>query len=394
MSAALPILRLRPGGDSHLRNRHHAIFQSSVFVPPSVEDGGIVEVQAADGHFLCYATYNPRALICGRAIAFERGDPLKQLQERIRQAVALRAHFFTHEDTTCYRLVNAEGDGVPGLIVDRYGDVLVLQLTTLGMDRLRTWTTELLQAITGIHAVFEKSAGPSRKKEGLEDQEGWLTESGPAQRTVTERGLRYQIDLVGGQKTGFFLDQREMRSLVRQHAAGRTVLDVCCYVGGFSVNALAGGALHADGIDYDRNAIARAQEHVRINGLNPDNFSAYSEDAFSFLRRSPLPHRYDFIVLDPPAFAKRTPDLEPTKRAYADLNRLALEALPSGGLLLTCSCSYQMTPELFQQAVFMAARQARRSVKILSRHRQALDHPVNLFHPEGDYLKSLLLAVD
>jgi len=310
------------------------------------------------------------------------------------QAVHLRKTLFEKEETTCFRLINAEGDALPGLIVDQYGDVLVIQLTTLGFDRMRDWVAEQLTALAQPRAIFEKSTGPARKKEGLEEKEGWIRGKADNAIQVKERGLTYLIALEGSQKTGLFLDQREMRSLVRQTASGRTVLDCCSYVGGFSVNALAGGALSSDAVDYDSLALARAREHAAINGIPADRLQIFSEDAFNFLRRKSLPHRYDYIILDPPAFAKRSADLEPAKKAYTDLNRMALQALPPGGILLTCSCSFQVNPELFQTLVFHAARQAKRSVKILSRHRQAMDHPVNLYHPEGDYLKSLLLWVE
>ncbi len=389
-----PILRLKPERDTHVRNRHHAIFATAVERAPDAEDGDIVEVQDSRGEFLCYATWNSRAYICGRAIAFGHGDPMQELRQTIGRAVALRKDLFRGEETTAYRLVNAEGDGVPGLIADRYGDVLVLQFTTLGMDRLRGWVADLLTELTAPAAIFEKSSGPARKKEDLAPREGWIRGNMEGPIEIRERGIAYEIALEGSQKTGFFLDQREMRSLVRGFAKGRTVLDVCSYVGGFSMNALAGGALAADAVDYDDAALARAREHAAKNGFPQEKFGTYAEDAFDFLRRKNPPRAYDFIVLDPPAFAKRSTDLEPAKKAYTDLNRLALAMLPSGGLLLTCSCSYQMDPPLFQTTVFHAARQARRSVRILQRHRQALDHPVNLYHPEGDYLKSLLLWVE
>ncbi|MDD4628148.1 MAG: class I SAM-dependent rRNA methyltransferase [Candidatus Peribacteraceae bacterium] len=388
-----PVLTLKAGSDVHLRNRHHAIFQTAVQTFPAVEDGSIVEVRDSRGDFLCYATLNRQAYICGRAIAFEKGDPLIALRKLIEHAVALRKTLFATEDTTAYRLVNAEGDGLPGLIVDRYNDILVIQLTTLGFDHLRTWLADTLMELLKPKGIFEKSTGPARKKEGMEEEEGWVRGKGEGTVEVKERGIKYLITLEGSQKTGLFLDQREMRSLVRNFAKDRTVLDCCSYVGGFSVNALAGGALHADAVDYDAAALARATEHVQLNGFGADRFSSSAEDVFNFLRRRPLPHPYDFIILDPPAFAKRSSDLDPAKKAYTDLNRLAFQILPPGGLLLTCSCSYQINAEIFQTIVFHAARQAKRSVQIIQRHRQALDHPVNLFHPEGDYLKSLLLWV-
>ena len=391
---AYPVLTLKPSADVHLRNRHHAIFRTAVDRLPACVDGDIVEVRSFKSEFLCYAMWNAKAYICGRAIAFEEGDPMQTLRELITQAVRLRREFFSREDTTAYRLINAEGDGIPGLIVDRYDSVLAVQFTTLGMDRLRDWVVEILRELCKPSGIFEKSTGSGCKKEGLEEKEGWIWGSGDASIPVTERGMQFMISLCGSQKTGLFLDQREMRSLVRTVAEDRTVLDCCSYVGGFSLSALLGGAVAADAVDYDEEALATAATHMAMNGVESNRFASYPEDVFNFLRRKPYPNAYDFIILDPPAFAKRSADLEPAKKAYTDLNRLALQALPAGGLLLTCSCSYQMDTEMFQTMVFNAARQARRSVRILQRHRQAMDHPVNLFHPETEYLKSLLLWVE
>jgi 23S rRNA (cytosine1962-C5)-methyltransferase len=190
------------------------------------------------------------------------------------------------------------------------------------------------------------------------------------------------------------LDQREMRSLVREMSPGRTVLDVCSYVGGFALSAMLGGAVAADAVDYDPEAVLLANKHRDLNGIDASQFQAYDEDAFDFLRRSPLPRPYDFIILDPPAFAKNAESLDLAKHKYTDLNRMAMQALPAGGLLLTCSCSYQITPDIFQTIIFHAARQSGRFIRILQRHHQAYDHPVNIYYPETDYLKSLLLWVE
>ncbi len=389
-----PVLRLKPGRDPHLKNRHHAVFQTSVSVYPDCPDGSIVEVQGSDGGFLCYATLNRKAYICARAIAFKKGDPMIELKATMKRAIDLRQLFFRKEDTNAYRMINAEGDGVPGLIVDKYDSVLVIQLTTKGMDNLKEWIITILTELLSPTAIFEKSAGPGRKKEGMEPREGWVKGKGPDTITVKERGLKYLITLMGSQKTGLFLDQREMRSLVKKLAEGRTVLDCCSYVGGFSLNALMGGAKSADAVDYDKAAIEKAGEHMKLNGVKPGTFTGYSEDVFAFLRRKPLPRPYDFIILDPPAFAKRSTDIDRAKFAYTDMNRMAMEALVPGSLLLTCSCSYQIDHQLFQTIIFHAAQQARRSVRILDRHRYAFDHPVNIFHPEVDYLKSLLLWIE
>lgn len=394
MTRTYPILKIKAAREAHLRNKHHAVFQTAVSVFPSCEDGSIVEVQDSTGQFLCYATLNRKAYICGRAFAFKKGDPLADLEETIRESIELRKIFFGKDDTNAYRLVNAEGDGVPGLIVDQYGPLIVVQLTTLGMDKLRPWVIDLLTKLLKPEALYEKSAGPGRKKEGLEPVEGWIGKPGKDTVEVRERGLKFLISVAGSQKTGLFLDQREMRSLVGSLAKGRTLLDCCSYVGGFSLAALKGGAVAADAVDYDKAAIERAQEHMKINGVEASSFGGYSEDVFQFLRRKELPRTYDFVILDPPAFAKRSSDIDHARNAYTDLNRLGMNALKKGGLLLTCSCSYQIDIPLFQTIVFHAAQQARKSVRILERHRQAFDHPVNLFHPEIDYLKSLLLWVE
>lgn len=389
-----PILTLKPGADVHVQNRHHAIFKTSVQDMPSVQNGSIVEVRSSIGEFLSYATINTRSYLCARSFAFEQTDPIAQLRRLIKRAVELRAKLPSLRDTDAIRLINAEGDSIPGLIVDQYGTTLVVQFTTVGMDRLRTWVADVLLELTQLSSLYEKSTGSARIKEGLPDREGWLKGKGARTLIVTERGIKFMISLSGGQKTGLFLDQREMRSLVAGFAAGQTVLDLCSYSGGFSFAALSGGAVAADAVDYDADAIELARKQAALNGFQSGQFGSYAEDAFDFLRRRPLPRAYDFVILDPPAFAKRSTDIELAKHTYTDLNRMAMEILPPGGLLLTCSCSYQISPEIFQTIVFHAARQAKRSVRILQRHHHAYDHPVNIYHPEVDYLKSLLLYIE
>jgi len=389
---AYPVLHIKPERDVHLRLKHHTIYKTA-FEKLDVENGAIAEVRDSEDAFLCYAMVNTRAYISGRVISFEQEDPMVTLKRKIEHAIALRASTGLREKTDAIRLINAEGDGIPGLIVDQYKDVVVLQLTTLGMEKIKSWLVNTLAAITGAKLLYEKSTSASRKAEGLEPKAGWLRGKGDDTIVVTENGIKYVISLTDGQKTGLFLDQREMRSMVRGLAKGKTVLDVCCYVGGFSLSALAGGALSADAVDYDGDALARAKEQAELNGL-AKGFETYEQDAFDFLRREPLPKTYDFIILDPPAFAKSAEDLDAAKGSYTDLNRMALQKIAPGGLLLTCSCSYQMSPEIFQTAVFHAALQAKRDVRILQKHHLAEDHPVNLYHPETDYLKSLLLWVD
>lgn len=389
---AYPVLTIKPERDVHLRLRHHTIYKTA-FEKLDVENGAIAEVRDSQGEFLCYAMVNTRAYISGRVISFEQGDPMVALKKKIENAIALRSAMGLAEKTDAVRLINTEGDGIPGLIVDRYKDVVVFQLTTLGMEKIKSWLVNTVAAVTGAKLLYEKSTSVSRKAEGMEPKMGWLRGKGEDTLIVTENGIKYVISLTDGQKTGLFLDQREMRSMVRNLAKGRTVLDVCSYVGGFSLSALAGGALHADAVDYDADALVRAKEQAELNGLT-ERFETYAEDGFDFLRRDPMPRTYDFVILDPPAFAKTSEDLDVAKGKYTDMNRMALQKIAPGGLLLTCSCSYQMSPEIFQTAVFHAALQAGRNLRIIQKHHLAADHPVNLFHPETDYLKSLLLWVE
>lgn len=331
---AYPKITIRPERDWPLKNHHHAIYKTAMGRMPEMKNGGIAEVRNDMGDFLCYATINEHAYIAGRAISFdEKEDPMATLRKNMERAVKLRRALISSEDSTAVRLINAEGDAIPGLIVDQYGDVLVMQITTLGMDRIREWIVDVLWGICTPKAIYEKSTSASRKNERIDPVEGWAREKIEGPIMVTERGLTYEINLQGSQKTGLFLDQREMRSLVRSYAKGKTVLDCCSYVGGFSLNALKGGALAADAVDYDAAAIAQAKKHMEMNGVDLSSFGSYSEDVFDFLRRKPTPRAYDFIVLDPPAFAKRSTDLDPAKRAYTDLNRLAMEMLPALSLI-------------------------------------------------------------
>jgi len=294
--------------------------------------------------------------------------------------------------TNAFRLVNAEGDLVPGLVADLYGNVLVLQVATLGMEKLKPSVLELLVAAVKPRSVYEKSDLPARREEGLPDFEGTIFGEGVASVRVLEEGLPFEVHLARSQKTGFYLDQREMRKLVRDVARGRHVLNAFAYTGAFSVFALKGGAVRADSVDSSESAIALAQENFELNALPSDSGLFFTADVFDFLREPGLD--YDFIILDPPAFAKKKTDVIQACRGYKDINRLAIQKVRPRGLVLTSSCSHFVDEKLFQQVVFEASQEAGRRVKILQRHRQAADHPVNIFHPETEYLKGLLLYVE
>lgn len=390
------VCKLKPGKDKPIRHRHHWIFSGAIQSLPLFKDGEILPVLSASEQFLGYGYFNRKSSIIGRMIAFEPGDPLETIKRHIDEAVALRESLFETSSgiarTTAYRLINAEGDRLPGLIVDKYGSLLVIQISTLGMERLKETIVRFLCERCAPDAIYEKSLLPSRKEEGLNDAEGWLWGASIQEVKIQENGLSFVIRPEESQKTGFFLDHREMRDLVRSLSAGKRVLNAFAYTGGFSVYALAGGASRVDSVDISGTAITQAERHMALNGFDPKEHGFYTADVFQFLREKDL--NYDLVILDPPAFAKKKKDVVAGCRGYKDINRVAMQKMGAKTLLLTCSCSHHVDEGLFQQVVFQAAAEANRQVRIIGRHRLAPDHPVNLFHPESDYLKSLLLYVD
>jgi len=372
---------LKKGKEKPLLNGHPWIFSGAVAQMPPHAAGEIYPIYSAAGDFLGEGYFNAKASIVGRL--------LSNLAQRLEQSIAFRQTLFGPE-TTAYRVVNGEGDFIPGLIVDKYGDHLVLQVGTLGIERLKNQIVEHLQRLLNPKAIYEKSTLPSRKEEGLSEVQEWLGSPGQEEVEILESGLRFKISLTEGQKTGFFLDQREMRQKVRTRAKGKKVLNCFSYTGGFSVYAAAGGAMKVDSVDISEKAIALARTNLELNPKVPGN--CYVEDVFTFLREHPLD--YDLVILDPPAFAKKQKDVMQGCRGYKDINRVALQKMPPGSTLLTCSCSHFVDERLFQMVVFQAAAEARRAVQIIGRHTLAPDHPINLAHPEGGYLKSLLLRVN
>lgn len=384
------ILRLKTGKEKPLLNRHHWIFSGAVDSLPDVPDGSLVQVVSRQGALLGSAYINRRSSILGRMVAFGEAEPEQAIISAIEKAIALRDSFLPQR-TTAYRIINGEGDALPGLIVDRYGDYLVVQISTLGMEKLKAFVVEQLDRLFTPKGIYEKSLLPSRKEEGLQPFSQVLKGEIPEKIAVLEHGLKFLVDPVKGQKTGFFLDQREMRQWVKELAEGKRVLNVFSYTGGFSVYAAAGKAAQVDSVDISAEAVHLAEEQMRVNGLDSSNHRFYAEDAFEFLRKD-LP--YDLVILDPPAFAKRAKDVMQACRGYKEINRLAMQKMPPKSLLFTCSCSYHVDEALFQKVLFQAASEAQRQVRIIGKHRQAIDHPVNLFHPEGNYLKSFLLALE
>ncbi|HEV8052378.1 MAG TPA: class I SAM-dependent rRNA methyltransferase [Parachlamydiaceae bacterium] len=384
---------LKPGKEKPVRNRHHWIFSGAIAKLPEFGNGDCLQVCSSTGEKLGWGYFNTKTMISGRMLSFDETLPEVAIYKQLEAAIKMRSSLFDHETTNAYRLINGEGDLLPGLIVDRYNDVLVIQISTLGMQKFRSLIVEWLVKKLAPRSIYEKSLLPSRKEEGLHDEQGALFGEVPSNGVeIIENGMRFFVSILHGQKTGFFLDHREMRKQIRSLAAGKRVLNCFAYTGGFSVYAAQGGATAVDSVDLSAGAMQMAERNMELNGFASPIHNFYTADVFDFLRERPLD--YDIVILDPPAFAKRQKDVVAACRGYKDINRIAMEKMPAGSVLLTSSCSYHVNEELFQTVVFQAAVEAKRTVRIIGRHRMAADHPVNICHPESDYLKSLLLYIE
>ena len=390
-------LALARGREAASRRRHPWLFSGSLARGAPVT-GGAVEVHDADGRYVGRGFASPSSPIAARLWTFEDRplDPALALA-RLDAAIALR-EIVVPKDTDGYRLVNAEGDFLPGLVVDRYGSVLSVQATTEGTESARDlWLPALAERFAGA-TIVQRNDLASRKGEGLPLEDEVLQDGPvPARAAFREHGLNFVAELAGGQKTGFFLDQRENRHLVRGLAAGRRVLNLFSYSGAFGVAALAGGASRVVHVDVSRSALELARENHRANGQRVDEpdapASTVCADVFEDLRaRAAAGETWDLVVTDPPAFAKRRGDVDRACRGYKDVNRLALQLLAPGGLLLACSCSGPVDADLFQKVLFGAALDAHREMRLLEKRGASPDHPVSIDCPEGEYLKAFLLA--
>lgn len=387
-------VRLKSGKEKPLLQRHPWIFSGAISSFPSAfEEGGLFPVCSAEGHLLATAYFNTRCSLTGRVVAFGEQEPLLCIQEHLKRAVEKRKKWFSGKNTDAFRLIHGEADGLPGLVVDQYRDLLVLQSNTLGMDKLKSFVVSFLQELLHPSAIFEKSVSASRKEEGLSESLGFLMGSPKPEWEFMENGIRFTLDVYRAQKTGFFLDQREMRVLVRDLSRGKRVLNGFCYTGGFSLYAALGGAVFVHSVDISAEAMGRLEKHWQLNQVESCPHQNTVADLFHFLREQPhLP--YDLVILDPPAFAKRKQDIISACRGYKEINRQAMQKMPNGSFLLTSSCSHFVDDALFRKVLFQAALEARKEVQIVGGHHLAFDHPIHLSHPEGSYLKSYLLQIE
>jgi 23S rRNA (cytosine1962-C5)-methyltransferase len=378
--------------------RHPWVFSGAVaHVSGAPADGDTVEIRAANEDFLAWGAYSGRSQIRARLWSWEQGTTIDAsfFRRRISEALEARRVMGLEADTDALRLVHAESDGLPGLVVDRYGDTLVVQFLSWGAERWRETIVELLAELSGMARIYERSDVSVRALEGLPQRKGLLGgEPLPKRVRIREHGLSFWADLAEGHKTGFYLDQRANRQRLGACAAGREVLDCFSYTGGFSVAALAGGAASVLAVDASASALALGRANLVLNGLPTERSEFMEGDVFQVLREFRDRGRFfDLIVLDPPKFAPTAAQAGRAARGYKDINLLAFKLLRPGGLLFTFSCSGGVGQALFQKIVAGAALDAGVDAQILERLRQGADHPVALNFPEGEYLKGLLLRV-
>ena len=392
---------LKKGREESLRRFHPWVFSGAIAdIHGKPAEGDVVAVHASDGTFMAYGHYQIGS-IAVRILSFDADVMAPEFWvEMIARALQVRVACGLHgsEDTTCYRLVHGEGDNLPGLIIDYYDGVCVMQAHSAGMFRAKMQIADALQKVYGesLKAVYDKSSGTAPFKAGLDLVDGYLYRRDDFREdelVALENGHKFMVNWTEGQKTGFFLDQRDNRALVGSLSAGRNVLNLFCYTGGFSIYALAGGAQHVDSVDSSKKAMMMVDRNVALNGFDESRHTSLCCDAIEYLRDVPE-GKYDLMIVDPPAFAKHRGALKNALRAYQRLNAAAISKVAPGGFVFTYSCSQVVDKESFALAVFSAASQCGRSVRILDRLNQPCDHSVNIYHPEGEYLKGLLLYVE
>ncbi len=394
------IIILKQGREKSVLQYHPWVFSGAIDPTrtdlTSVEPGAVVEVRDYRGGFLARGYYNPHSQIRVRTLTWDQNDALGPAWWRVRlaRAIAARSELASRTDLTAYRLVNAESDGLPGLIVDRYGNYLVIQILTLGLEVVRDTIVHALAELLNPEGIYERSDVDARRKEGLADSAGLLWgEMPPNPLIVVEHGVRFPVDVLAGHKTGFYLDQRDCRHwlLTSPLVAGREVLNCFSYTGGFGVCAALNGAQMVINVDTSQPALDLARQTMALNGLEAFPAGYDNTDVFEYLRACRDADRaFDLIILDPPKFAHSAKEVDRAARGYKDINWLAFQLLRPGGLLVTFSCSAQVDADLFQKIVFGASVDAGVQAQIIGWFSQPADHPVLLSFPESRYLKGLI----
>jgi 23S rRNA (cytosine1962-C5)-methyltransferase len=397
-SVHYPSTTLKPHRDKSLSEGHVWIFSGALQQPPHwVESGGLLDVKSATGQFVARGYYNPHTDIAIRILTRDPEDEINVdfLRRRIRRAVKLR-RVFDRTLTNAYRLIHSEGDALPGVVVDRFGDILVVQIQTAGMERLRSQLIEALQQEIQPAGILLRNDSAARLREGLEIEEPIVVAGEvPAQVTIRENGVQFLVDLWHGQKTGFFLDQRDKREALRKYVSGKRVLNCFSYTGGFSVYAaLTSPKTHVTSVDVSAPAMEMARQNFTLNGLNPEQHEFVSADVFDYLEEARRNgERFDVVVLDPPAFAKTKDARNQALKAYLRLNTLAMQVLKSNGVLLTCSCSGNIKMEDLLDVLAQSAQHSQRKVQVLETYTHGIDHPTNKTMPETVYLKAVFCRV-
>jgi len=392
VSAPLTRATLKRGREGPVRGGNPWIFSQAIdrIEPPSPEAGAPVAVHDAAGALLGIGYCNPATTIAIRMLAWGEAPAIEELiARRLKGALELRRRFI-RDDTNSYRLVNGDGDGLSGVVVDRFGDVLVVQILTAGADRMRATIVAALNGLLHPRSIIERSHGAVRKQEGLDDRAGVLAGEPVTATIAVENGIKIKIDFEHGQKTGYFLDQRDNRALAGAIASGARVLDAFCYQGGFSLAALAGGASRVVAVDTSARALEMARQNLDLNEHPAGAVEFVHGEAGKFMAETP--NRFDLIVVDPPPLARSRGDADRAGRLYVELNSVAIRVLAPGGRLMTFSCSTHFRADDFIRAVRFAESNAGRNLRLIAHLGPGPDHPVLLGHGEGEYLSGLLLA--
>lgn len=387
---------LKKGKEESLQRFHPWVFSGAIATIEGIPDeGDVVDVISSTGEWIAAGHIQVGSIavrvltFCHEKIDGNFWEDKLSIAYRLRESLNLTSL----PEHNIYRLIHGEGDNLPGLVIDVYGGTAVMQAHSVGMHRSRLEIAAAIKAVMGdkISSVYYKSETTLPYKANLECENGYII-GGPSDDVPLEYGMKMPVDWISGQKTGLFIDQRENRALLEKYAAGRTVLNMFCYTGGFSLAAMRGGAKIVHSVDSSARAIELTKNGVKDNFPGDIRHEAFAEDAFKYLER--MDTTYDLIVLDPPAFAKHKDALKHALIGYRRLNQKAMEKIQPGGLLFTFSCSQVVTKDQFRMAVFTAAAQAKRKVSILYQLHQPADHPINIFHPEGEYLKGFVLSVE